>query len=57
MFTLQIKTNDNMKNKLMTLAVAITVIFASCDELTSIAETATSAVGGSEEEEKLLLLH
>ena len=47
MFTLQIKTNDNMKNKLMTLTVAMTVIFASCDELTSIAETATSTVGGS----------
>ena len=48
MFTLQIKTNDNMKNKLMTLVVVITVIFASCDELTSIAETATSTVGGGE---------
>jgi hypothetical protein len=45
MFTLELKTNYNMKNKLMTLAVAMTVIFASCDELTSIAETATSAVG------------
>ena len=49
MFTLQIKTNDNMKNKLMTLAVVMTVFFASCDELTSIAETATSAVGGGVE--------
>jgi len=48
MFTLQIKTNDNMKNKLMTLAVVMTVFFASCDELTSIAETATSTVGGGE---------
>ena len=47
MFTLQIKTNDNMINKLMTLAVVMTVIFASCDELTNIAETATSTVGGS----------
>jgi hypothetical protein len=52
MFTLQIKTNDNMKNKLMTLTVAMTVIFASCDELTSIAETATTAVetGGGHNE-------
>ena len=48
MFTLQIKTNDNMKNKLMTLTVAMTVIFVSCDELKSIAETATSTVGGGE---------
>mgnify|MGYP000173701337 CR=1 FL=1 len=47
MFTLQIKTKNNMKNKLMTLAVLMAVIFASCDELTNIAETATSAVGGA----------
>ena len=33
----------------MILAVVMTVIFASCDELTSIAETATSAVGGGGE--------
>jgi hypothetical protein len=46
MFTLELKTNYNMKNKLMTLIVAMTVIFSSCDELTSIAETATSAAGG-----------
>ena len=39
MFTLQIKTNYIMKNKLMTLAVAMTVIFAGCDELTGITET------------------
>jgi len=39
MFTLQNKTNDIMKNKLMTLAVAATVIFASCDELSGITET------------------
>ena len=32
----------------MILAVVMTVIFASCDELTSIAETATSTVGGGE---------
>jgi len=38
-----------MKNKLMILAVVMTVIFASCDELTSIAETATSTVGGGGE--------
>ena len=34
-----------MKNKFIILTVAMTVIFASCDELTSIAETATSVVG------------
>ncbi len=45
MFTLQNKTNDTMKNKLMTFTVAMTMIFASCDELTNIAETATSVVG------------
>ena len=45
MFTLQIKINDTMKNKLMTFTVGMTMIFASCDELTSIAETATSVVG------------
>lgn len=45
MFTLQNKTNDTMKNKLMTFTVAMTMIFASCDELTNIAETATSVIG------------
>ena len=52
MFTIQIKLNVSMKNKLMIFTAAMTLTFVSCDELTSIAETATTAIetGGGHNE-------
>jgi len=37
-----------MKKKIFTIAIATSVLFASCDELTNIAETASSTIGTGE---------